>query len=647
MSSPTLIIEDDGGNTKATLDCDTAERQSVRREMDRARAIVPRDAWLSTSYDSRKDRFFIDRPDGTRLFGGRFDKDPRDGASVTVEIVSFERDAQDAKPTGGNRQFLNADDDTVVQDAIDNVPTLSAGTIAQLASNLTYNFPNSARSKQIRKVAVTAGGEVRYNADRTVDYVDRVGSDLSLTISPSNQNIVGDITVERDVRDEVTHVRAYGATFNQGGEEQRTAEAVASGYSGGRKVWREFEDTDIQDSGRLQQIADRLVSEYDGEPRLITVKATIINETVQLGDRVTVKLPDHSIDRQLRITELTERFGEQGHEYIVTLQNRTVDDDIKGNSRESLQRFNRGYQGFVDRDQVASGWDPAGDGTPQTLEVVNYPDDIQTEKTVDLVIQGRAWRSPVDVSGHTHDVSIGTETSGAQDPPQLGQPSTEATFADQTINNGDYASASGTLDSSASADQWTKQIRIQCNWSDVQGGDRWRVWFDDKGSNVVEASYPVIVSDRPTSRTFDDDLNLWLTQINLDGGEDFEVRLYNETGGSRDITDSRIVIFDLFKHSHTVDIGTVTSDSESDLDASVIDTFNSNQFYPTDVDIDVNGSTITTLSGNGSGDWQETVDLSGKLSAGNNTISADPTGGRGELNLILQTELFRRGPKSN
>jgi len=59
--------------------------------------------------------------------------------------------------------------------------------------------------------------------------------------------------------------------------------------------------------------------------------------------------------------------------------------------------------------------------------------------------------------------------------------------------------------------------------------------------------------------------------------------------------------------------------------------------------VSVNGSPVTTLSGNATGEFQTTVDLSGELEPGQNTISATPTGQRGSLNLTLSTELFRRG----
>jgi len=99
----------------------------------------------------------------------------------------------------------------------------------------------------------------------------------------------------------------------------------------------------------------------------------------------------------------------------------------------------------------------------------------------------------------------------------------------------------------------------------------------------------------------------------------------------------------------TTALGTTETESTTnvtDFDAQVIDTFNGNSYYPSSVEIRVNGTIVTTLTGDSTADWQETVDLIGELTPGQNTITATPTGSRGSLNLTLSSQLFRTGRES-
>jgi len=622
---PTLIIEASDGTEKATLDCTTAEATFARRQMDRATATVAEDAYAAVDINPISDRLFIDRPDGTRLFGGRFDDDQRDGATITVTIASFRRDAIDAEPTGRSLTFSNVADTTVVQNAINNVPTLTAGTLNELASALSFELPNSSRAKQIRKAAVATGAAVRYNPDRTIDYVDQLGSDRTLTLSPSNRNLVGDVRVEEDVRDRVTHVRAFGSR-----ELGLTADGVTDSYAGGRQVWREFEDTDIRSQDRLQQIADRLAAEYDGDPRKLTVEATVIGEELQRGDRVTVHLPDRDIDRMMTVTRLIERFGQRGRELVATLTNRLVDADAQPSGRESLQRFNRGYQGFVDRNQVTSGWNVAGDGTPQTLEIVAYPDDIVSEERVELVVQGRPWRSPVDIQSHSHDVPVSITAAD----------NTE--FSNTVVAKEEKGLLSVSTSVWTDADTITPTVDTALLFAHVRvigtEGNRVLARYYNTSENefIPSASgwaIPVFAQKDSGSVEFKDGRNV--------NGDTLKLQLKAANSDTRVL--ARMLWQAQGRHTHDVS-STETTDTTVPATPTVVSSFDGTAYYPADVEIRVNGSLITTISGDSAADWQTTVDLSGELTAGQNAISATPTGQRGSLNLTLATELFRRGP---
>ncbi|WP_324757102.1 hypothetical protein [Haloarcula montana] len=681
-NKPTLIVEDSSGSTKAMLEADTAEKTEEYRQMDRAQAVVDAEEWNAVSLDSRSDRLVIQRPDGSTLFGGRYDDDQREGDATVVQVASYMRDAIDAEPTAPNLMLQNTADSEVVQTLlIDAVPTLSAGTIETLAPSLSYSFPNSSRAQVGKTVATATGGEFHYNADRTVDYVDRLGSDLGIVISPDNRNVVGEPRVTQDVRDDVTHIKGFGAGD---GPNQVRAEAVASSFSGGRQVWREFEDTDIKEQSRLQTIIDRLVEEMDGEPRKTTVEATLIGVDVALGDRLEVVLPDRGIDRMLRITKLIERYGEQGREYLATLTNRQADDDLEGNEREVRQRVNRGYGGYIDRNVTPSGWNVAGDGHPQTLTIPDWPDDIEREDVVKLVVQGRPWRSPVSSSGHSHDVEV---THPSHDHSvSVHHPSHDHSIDTTSTDNADFESvteATASLGGGAlSTSDWTafSSITPSGGTSEVMGVSLLKV------TGLSSRADPIIyirLRNTSTGETYGSGIEYQVRKDTNDNstpssttvvlrdptdcdGQTVQFEYKNQVG------DAEVSVSEYYvgigKHTHevsdttTTELGaTETATSSTELGATesstssstvafsptIVEQFNGNTSYPTDVEVSAGGQTITTLSGDSSQDWQETLDLKGVFSPGQQRIAAEPKGQRGSLNLTLQSELFRTGPNTN
>lgn len=706
VTNPTLIIEDSGGNTTATITADTAQATDPRREMARGQCTIPRSDWTSVSPDTVNDRFRIERPDGTTLIEGRYDDDTREGQTVTVTVVSYERDAVDAEKTGSNHVLPGTTDAAAVQDAIDAVPTLSAGTVDTLEQTVTIELANAARSKQIRKVQTVTGADVRYNPDRTVDYVADLGTDLGLVVSPASQNVVGEPRITRDVRDPVTHVKGYGA---QDGPVQVTATGVADSYSGGRKVWREFEDTDIKSQARLQTIVDRLADGYDGEPRKLTVEARLVDVDIERGDTARVLLPDHGIDQRLEVIKLVETFGERGQEFVATLTNRVVDQDMAGPDQETLQRVSRGFEGFLDRDQTTSGWNAAGDGVPQTFKVVNWPDDIVSERVVELTVQGRAWRSPADADGHQHSVSV-THPSHTHDvthpshnhdvsvthPTHDHDVSISTTSTDNSdLNAVVEESADSITDTIGTSWKSVDSIAVSSDVSEVRllaavqvtatNGDSTpallaRLRNPSTGNTYPEtANYSFAWPNNFDGSNSDTPMAIMLSVPRNVNGDSIKFELRQGVTGDSDVTVSTYWA-GIGKHNHdisstetsdtslgttetststdelgttetsTAALGTTTSettDSETDFAARVIDTFGGNTYYPTDVEIEVNNTVVTTLSGSPTSEWEATIDLSGQLTPGSNDIRATPTGQRGELNLHLASELFRRGPSSN
>jgi len=611
---PTLIIKASDGTQKAKIECTTAEATFSRRQMDRATATIDDTDYAGVDIDPISDRLLIDRPDGTRLFGGRFDDDERDGATVRVTIASFRRDAIDAEPTGRSLTFQNVADTTVVQDAIDSVPTLSAGTLEELAPALSFEFPNSSRAKQIRKAAVATGAAVRYNPDRTVDYVERLGSDRSLTLSPANQNLVDGISVTEDVRDRVTHVRAFGSR-----ELNLTRDAVTASYSGGRQVWRKFEDTDIRSEDRLQQIADRLATEYDGEPRELTVEATVVGEDLQRGDTVTVRLPDRDIDRTMTVTRLIERFGQRGRELVVTLKNRLVDDDATATGRESLQRFNRGYQGFVDRAQAGGDSRQPVSASIDSQTTVIYPDDVVREETARVLVEGLPYRAYSAGAANNPEFERATTAAEGGSIVSFDDDGSWVTLAatdPQGPASQSFVVAVNVFDSTTSIASRTLNVRLRFDfgnagyWPEQTGIPLMKV---GNGQNQNETMFAAPVSGNYT------DLAQIEVQVQVNGNGNFTI----ECGAFADFLAEDV-------HTHPPDPG-------------VVESFGGSEFYPSNCDVIVNGSSQGVSLGDGAGTFQEFVDISGDLTPGFNDIAVT-SDSLGHVRATVETELFRKGP---
>jgi len=193
----------------------------LEKEFDRqwaARVFLNRDKFDESGVERGETKMYVvkssSQSNANAEFGGRFRDVSRQGSVTEIIIDTFERDARDALPTDGGERWQNANDPVVVRDAISNVPTLSEGTIEDVSSEpVSTLFSHSTQAKKIRTIADVADADVRYNADQTVDYLARLGADkTNTTLSPANQNIVGDFKADKKGGEEdVTHLRVLGA----------------------------------------------------------------------------------------------------------------------------------------------------------------------------------------------------------------------------------------------------------------------------------------------------------------------------------------------------------------------------------------------------------------------------------------------------
>ncbi len=634
MQEIQLRVVDLDGQTKLAVPATTVERtDEILGEMTHGQVILHREAWADVDdvLDQRNDRLVVDGPRTSGEFiAGRFDVDERGDGTVIVGIEGFELDAKDAEPTGANVVYQNVEDSEIVTDLIDQVPTLEVGMVETLATNLSMSFSHAEPSKALRDVCEATGAELRYNDDRTVDYIDRIGEDKAdVVLSPAEQAVIGELEIVEDARENITHIRGFGA---QSGPDQITAEAIADSYDGGRETWREYENKDVKEQSRLQRIIDQMVAEYDGEPRHLEIELETANTDIQLGDRVHVHLPEENIDRMLRVIKRRSLLGSAGATLSLVLSNRllTADEDAQEN-RKDLQRFNRGYQGFVDRSQITSGWDVAGDGTPQELVVVNWPDDILEEKDVTLAVQGRAWRSPINPTEHVHNVSLETDDHDH--------------LVDVLTTSGASASDSDNIDPFAQGGSQDGSFSISDDISvpSLDGDTRTCIIFVDFAISTDETELGSFAGDVNL------DVSSGFSTIYSDSGQTTLLNAVPKTwmvvytgsaiqGDTVDIEFSGSTNYDSYvrydisavalgDHDHMVDIledtdedgGQTLFETTEPEDAAipeVITEFDGQQYYPTDVTVEINGSTVGTISGDGSSSWTETISLEDELTPG-------------------------------
>jgi hypothetical protein len=444
----------------------------------------------------------------------------------------------------------------------------------------------------------------------------------------------------------------------------------------------------------LQDIVDNLVAEYDGEPRALDVQTSVYGEDIALGDTLDVDYPSENITREMRAVKVTTEIGDSGRLQRVTLSNRDLTRQNRDAKRAAdLERFNSGHGGFIDRDQTTTGWNPAGDGVPQTLEIPAWPDDIVREDRVELTVQGRAWRSPVDATGHSHSISV-THPSHSHDvnhpshSHDVTHPSHNHSISATAANNTEFKTTTvkdtstqgNTLPSGTS---WIdlESYSFNSNTSFLQGnvsilnadtnGKKFiavRYYNSTDGRYLPGTAGIIIRIHENSAATF----GPFLDATNVNGetikfqaqhvfsqSNDTDIEHLTAVAGAgfhvHDVSDTSTSALGTTETSTSAlgtnttsdtALGTTTSetsDTATDLTPGIIDSFDSNSYYPSDVDIAVNGTTVTSIGGSSTSDWQTTIDLAGQLTAGANTITALPTSTRGELNLTLASELFRRG----
>jgi prophage tail gpP-like protein len=295
-------------------------RRQLRRAPDRtddAEAVVFRDAWteLEATIDPATAKFTIE-DSGTPIFGGRLRDSEINGAVVSLLLDTAKRDTLQGTVSAANVSYASQPDVDILQSILDRTPTVSVGTTDSQQS-LAFSEASAKPGASITRLAEATGAELRYQPDFTLDYLDRVGSDRTTTLSPSNGTVISDPRVRRDDREPATHVVVVGDGVRE--------EAVISSYdsSEDRRIEAVIRDDSISTSSAAQARADTEADRLESEPRLQKIELAVPPTVdAQVGDTFPVDLPEDGVDRDLRVVRADRRIDQAGDRTVLTLATR-------------------------------------------------------------------------------------------------------------------------------------------------------------------------------------------------------------------------------------------------------------------------------------------------------------------------------------
>lgn len=321
------------------------------------------DLWGDASPDPEtaltrdRDTVIIEDPTGTDIWGGLLGD--VDGRDTVIELVvdGPEAFAKRAEPTGASHVRSDIADSTVVTNALDRVPELSAGTVNTVTDAIRVSYQHASPAEQIRDLEEFVDAVVRFNTDFTVDYAapDTLARSRSTTLSPSNGNLAYDSVERRGTSDgEHTHYRALGSGR---GALQAQVNLVPDGdtreytnkitYS---STWSEGDTEDWHVATNRSLDGGQALRDYARELRrqtentTLVVSGTVYLDDVQLFDRFTVDIPAKDVSSEtLEVRSLSERIDADGHYYEVELTSRNAErsQSSEGETRESVSQFAR------------------------------------------------------------------------------------------------------------------------------------------------------------------------------------------------------------------------------------------------------------------------------------------------------------------
>lgn len=655
-----LRITDDSDVERATI---PISKHVIKREgfnvIPEAEVTVTRTDLNSVSgLTPGEDRAYIEEG-GVDAFGGIVRSPDRQGAKSVIKVRGFEQYFARAPPVPTGQQKVNADDSTLITECINQTPELTAGTINTVEAGQTWVFGGISQWEKAKKVANAAGGELTVSPDRTVDYVNQIGSDkTATTLSPANQSFVEDtFVVSRDgVSGNTSHLLTTGVGQGTGQIEvaivpaddtttypqyDRVATYTNPNWSDGDgSNWDTRGSKELKNEDAAEAWGKNVIAELqDIEVRVDT---RVKGEAVNLGDRFHVKHPEEDVDENLRAVQVTELLAAAGGKrYEVVFSNYEVaHSEPTREDHLNAENYRAGaYEGDLVQLTQGPGRGPVNAGHDYVMNVY-YPDDIVAEVNAQLLIKGlnyRAYSSGAAGGGdHTHSVPINiTSASAAAD--------------SDNANPGSDILSSSTLgtNSQFTLPQVSGSGAIAYVYALVQNEPSGST--ADLNVSIDNLSTGTTIEATSTAETFNPgDARLYQgiqTGTNLEG-DTIEVSIEKDTAVSTEVLYSWGGML-LSDHAHLVD-DTQTSDASGDHthvpNPGIIDWDGSEQspsHYPENVDVKVNGTSQGQSIGDGTGEFEQVVDLPDVLTQGWNEIRLT-SDGLGHLDATFSADLFRQ-----
>jgi len=587
------------------------ERRQIVGRMRRLKIEVDRTEAEQANLNAKTDAIELSGVDTVRLT----DVDTG-GSTWTLTGYSREWDANKAGFTAGGN-LREGDDNTLINGLIGEVPGWTAGNIASLTGPMSYVFNHAHRHEALRRIEANVPGEIQFRDFGTVDYVDRLGSDRTgtVTLSSTAGTIEQEIRItERGRELDGTHIRVLGA---HEGEAQYFANLVPQDdpqtyenevrYSTPR--WSSSEDTDwdrwankdVADQDTIEEEAASLGEEL--QESLVEAE-TVVPTSVGLnvGDTVRVVKDDADLDREMRVHRLTRQAGSYnsvgGDAAVVDsvlLSTRTTlrtDDDA---DLEEIQRFNSGFQGSSVMIQGGGSRQPVNSSNNAVVPF-DYP-EIEFENEATLQVRGLPYRAYSSGAASGGGVQ---QTSGNQTD-QITGISGRLTF-DPIFQN---------LAPGESTNESDGQLFVDNNY----GGDILIVEINiitDDGYHPIDVEFETNTAqdgfDMTVRTNSLGNYRILQTFNELEAGNEMVLTVTNPSYASTDLVVDGSTGYTTYEplHSHMIDIDPHTHPA----DPGIIETTDT----PSNVDVLINENTVSTDIG--SGEFETEVDIAGELTRG-------------------------------
>jgi len=527
------------------------------------------------------------------------------GPTWTLKCYSHEWLANTVEPTAGGTLRTGSDAD-LVNGWITDVSQWTAGTVTQQATGLSFVFNHAAPHEGLRRVEKNVPGELKFRDTGTVDYIDRLGSDKtgSVTLSSANQNIEDEIRITKRGRElDGTHIRVLGA---HEGEAQFFANLVPSddsanydnrvNYStsrwsdGNTRDWDRYVNKDVTDQATIEEEAAELGTEIT--ERLVEAKATTTLD-LDIGDTVQVTKTDADLDRAMRAHRIKEVAEGGTVKRELLLSTRTIVRSDDAEDLRDIQRFNSGFQG--------SSVVVQGGGSRQPVDAQNnaeipffYP-DLEFENKAELFVRGLTYRA---YSSGAASGGGDTTTSTASDRGGTNLLASKDYASDQTLAPGDKTTLTTTISEDAATGH--SLVKIGFDTNDVKNDQQVYVKCVTGITRIFEAG----IRNATTGQWY----YAGMTGQELEKNDTVEFEVKNPSSNSNTFTisaseSSGISVQDP-DHTHKVTFPDHTHEPEPGISEFGNET-------PTAVDVLVDSNKVATDIGTGT--FQTTVDISNEL----------------------------------